>query len=52
MRRRRGRTGVVAGVRVGAGCSGGGRGVDSSARTLAASTRCWNVRGKLFMMKQ
>ena len=31
---------MVAGVRVGAGCSGGGGGVDSSARMLVASTRC------------
>ena len=42
--------GEGAGVRVGAGCSGGG-GVDPSARTLVASTRCWNVCWKLFMIK-
>ena len=50
--RRRGGSGVVAGVRVGAGCSGKGGGLHPSVRTLITSTRCWNVRWKLFMTKQ
>ena len=44
--------GEGAGVRVRAGCSGGGGGVDTSESTLVASTRCWNVCWKLFMMNQ
>ena len=49
---RRGLGGEGVGVRVGAGCSGGGGGVDPFASTLVASTRCWKVFWKLFMIKQ